>query len=155
MRADKQHYLKKERLRAAFQAIDLDGSGTIDAAELKHLVGAEQDLTQVLAEIGKGVDDVITLEEFEAILVKKSVMSNLRRPPRAGAQRKAGRCLAVPRQLAAVQIVALAAPMVSKPASYWGRARYRRHRIRLWCLHTDEEHSRRFVYWVHSHRLAD
>jgi Ca2+-binding EF-hand superfamily protein len=80
LRADKQHYLKKERLRAAFQAIDLDGSGTIDAAELKHLVGAEQDLTQVLAEIGKGVDDVITLEEFEAILVKKSVMSNLRRP---------------------------------------------------------------------------
>ena len=119
MRADKQHYLKKERLRAAFQAIDLDGSGTIDAAELKHLVGAEQDLTQVLAEIGKGVDDVITLEEFEAILVKKSVMSNLRRPPRAGAQRKAGRCLAVPRQLAAVQIVALAAPMVgpSQPAT--------------------------------------
>ena len=66
--AGKQHYLKKERLRAAFKAIDLDRSGAIDAAELEQLLGEEQNVTEVLAEIGKGTDDVITFEEFEAIM---------------------------------------------------------------------------------------
>ena len=67
---DKQHYLKRDRLRAAFAAIDLDRSGTIDAGELGKVVGPQQDVTKVLAEIGKGVDDVITYEELEAIMMK-------------------------------------------------------------------------------------
>ena len=64
--------MKKERLRAAFQAIDLDCNGTIDATELKQLVGAKYDIVTVLAEIGKGVDDLISFDEFEAIMMNKS-----------------------------------------------------------------------------------
>lgn len=65
----KQHYLKKERLRAAFKAIDLDRSGTIDVSELRQLVGSQDDLEIVLAETGKGLDDVITFAEFETIMM--------------------------------------------------------------------------------------
>ena len=67
----KQQYLQRDRLQAAFAQIDLDSSGAIDAAELGALLGEGQDVTDVLAEIGKGVDDEITYAEFEALMMGK------------------------------------------------------------------------------------
>ena len=67
--------LSKSNLDQAFQAFDSDGSGTISAAELRGILGAEIAADEsvwgeLISEVDQNGDGEIDLREFKEMMIK-------------------------------------------------------------------------------------
>ena len=73
--------MREENLRAAFQMFDTDGSGKIDASEVKNLLEGDDfkdqiskdSLSSLIKEVDVNGDGEIDFEEFLAMMRKVAV----------------------------------------------------------------------------------
>ena len=73
---DEHLILSKQKLRAAFEIFDIDGSGTIDATELKTILGKSTNYDkntwkEIIKEADQNGDGVIDFDEFCDMMLKK------------------------------------------------------------------------------------
>jgi Ca2+-binding EF-hand superfamily protein len=68
--------LNKEKVQRAFQFFDKDGSGSIDAEEIKEVLGLtnnqnlNKEITTIVAQVDKNGDGKLDFKEFERMLVQ-------------------------------------------------------------------------------------
>lgn len=68
--------LNKEKVQRAFQFFDKDGSGSIDAEEIKEVLGLtnnqnlNKEIATIVAQVDKNGDGKLDFKEFERMLVQ-------------------------------------------------------------------------------------
>jgi calcium-dependent protein kinase len=72
---DKKKLLSNEKLEAAFNLFDRDGSGSISANEIKDVLGVGKNIdekiwNQIISEVDNNGDGEISFEEFKTMMSK-------------------------------------------------------------------------------------